>query len=306
MNTADLYNAVKTPRAVALGAFDGVHLAHAAVFKKTVSVAKEHDCRSCAFTFYCDPSQYLGDPQPLISTFSQRERRIADLCIDETVYADFSKLKSASAEDFLRLITERLTPAAFVCGNDYSFGAQGRGDAALLKRYCTENGIELCIIGDVTADGERISSSRIRGLISSGDVRTANRLLGYSFTLTGDVVSGSRIGKKMGFPTANIIPQSGVILPKFGVYATYVTVDGERFRAVTNIGVRPTVNDGENTVTVESNLIGFCGDAYGKNVGVEFVGYIREETKFSSISDLAAQIAKDRDAVLRIFADINE
>ena len=306
MNTADLFSANAAPRVIALGAFDGVHLAHAAVLKKAVSLAKEQDCVSCAFTFYRDPSLYLDLPQPLINSFSQRERHIADLGIDETVYADFSSIRNISAEEFLSLITQKLTPRAIVCGRDYTFGARKRGDVALLKSCCAENGIALCVIDDVVFDGERISSSRIRALLADGDIKSANRLLGYRFVIEGEVVGGSRLGTQIGFPTANIIPQSGLVLPKFGVYASTVTVGDKRLRAVTNIGMRPTVNADMSRVTVESNLIDFCDDIYGSFISVELIDRVRDEIRFSGIDELAAQIASDRDAVIKAFESINE
>ena len=181
--------------------------------------------------------------------------------------------------------------AGFVCGDDFRFGAGGLGTAKNLAAFCEEQGLPFVIVPEQLLDGERISSTRIRTCLEQGDLAQVNRLLGHPLTLTGMVQTGKQLGRTIGIPTANLSLPEGLLVPKFGVYATKVIADGKEFAAITNIGTRPTV-DGQG-VTVESYLLDFDGDLYGKEITVAFFGFIRPEQKFDSLDALKAQIAAD-------------
>ena len=179
-----------------------------------------------------------------------------------------------------------------VAGHDYHFGYQGQGDPERLRQLCGELGVGCDIIGRVELDGITVSSTYIRTLIQKGDMERAARFLGHPHTLSGPVVHGKGLGRTIGIPTSNLVVPQGVLMPAFGVYATRVWIEGKGYLAVTNVGVRPTV---ENTdrVTVEPWILDFDGDLYGQNIRVEFYKQLRPERKFGSIDELKTAILKN-------------
>ena len=197
-------------------------------------------------------------------------------------------------QDFFRYLTEELGAAGLVCGEDFRFGYKGEGNAALLQKACAEKGIPCVVVPEQTMDDIRISSTYIRQLIAEGEMEKAVAFLGHPHILSGTVVSGRKLGRTIGIPTANIQIPEGVILPPKGVYACKV---GSHL-AVTNIGDRPTV--GGHKVTIEPWLLDFDGDLYGKSITVEFYKFLRPEQKFSSLEALQRKILKNAEET-RIF-----
>jgi len=291
-------------RAIALGFFDGVHLGHGALLNKTVQRAREQGFMPSVLSFDTHPDNLVfGRETPLINSAAGREDIIRRLYgIDNVVFIHFNRhVMQMPWTEFADEIIEQLKLGWIVVGHDFCFGYKGQGTAARLKEYCEARGIGCDIIPAVTMDGEIISSTRIRELIASGDMAEANRLLGHPHFLSDTVRSGYHIGTKIGSPTINMYFPEGVLTPRFGVYAARVFLeDGSCCPAVTNIGVRPTVSE-QGKVSVESHLLDYDGNLYGRQVRVEFLEFIRDERKFDSLQELGAQINRDTEAAREYF-----
>jgi riboflavin kinase/FMN adenylyltransferase len=227
--------------------------------------------------------------QQLLSAYGTKN--ILALSFDEA-------LKNTPWEDFLEFLLQK-GAAGFVCGEDFRFGHRGEGTAQKLADFCRKKGLPWAVVPAQTLDGIRISSTHIRSLIEAGDMETAARFLGHPHNLTGVVQHGKELGRTIGIPTANLTIPEGIIVPKFGVYATQVLLDGCSYSAVTNIGTRPTV--GGDSITVESWLLDYSGDLYSKQLTVLFYQFLRPEQKFPSLEALQAEIRKDAEKVRKIF-----
>ena len=278
---------------VALGFFDGVHLGHRAVID---DCAAHKDGRlSAVLTFSDSPARLMGNNEVRLLTDNERKAELIAGCgIDALIFADFPRIRELSAEDFIRrVLRDRLRAKRVVCGYNYRFGRDGRGDTRMLRELCREEGIEVCVKEPVGVGGESVSSTAIREKLSRGDIEGANRMLGYRYTVAGKIGSGNHIGTKMGFPTVNIPMGEGLAVPRYGVYAAYLTVDGKTYRGATNIGVHPTV--GENLVPLcETFLLDYEGEAlYGEEAVCEPIRFIRPERRFGSLDELTAQVGAD-------------
>ena len=186
----------------------------------------------------------------------------------------------------------KMKAAYIVVGEDWTFGKGGRGNAQTLRSNCDKLGFEPVILKKETYDGRKIGSSWVREEIAAGHMETVNILLDYPYSITGVVVHGNRIGRTIGFPTANILPGDDKILPPFGVYASKTLIDGKKYYGISNIGVKPTISD-NNAVNVETNLIGYDGDLYGRSIKVELIHFRRPEMKFESVEALKNQLVRD-------------
>ena len=276
----------------ALGFFDGVHLGHRALLKACRDLAEKHNCRTGVVTFTAHPDALvLGKTPVLLTTTEDRKRLLQAYGAESVLELPFdNKLMSTHWSDFLAQLAQA-GAEGFVCGDDFRFGAGGNGTAKKLAAFCESRDMPCTIVPEQVMDGGRISSTRIRELMEAGEVAAANRLLGHCHILSGIVTEGKQLGRKLGFPTGNLPLPAGVLIPKFGVYATKVTVDDKTYAAVTNIGTRPTVNG--QGVNAESHLLDFAGDLYGKEITVAFCDFLRPEQKFDSLEQLKAQIAVD-------------
>lgn len=283
-------------RAVALGFFDGVHIGHGELFKATVRAAEEHSLTPCVLTYAQHPSEVLSDSRiSLINTVDERISLISGLYgISDIAVRDFTeKYASLSCEEFFESILIGELDAGFVvAGFDFRFGHRGRGDAKLLKKLCKDYGIGCEIVDEVMLSGISVSSSYIRTLILGGKVGEASELLGHNHFITGEVLHGQSLGKKLGFATANQRICENIVIPKAGVYVSRVTVDGKTYPAITNIGTRPTVTD-DGSVFAETHILDFSGDVYGRMMKTELISFIRAEKKFSSADELCEQISQD-------------
>ena len=288
-----------TETTIAVGFFDGVHIGHKAVIEAAISHKRDGQ-QAAAFSFLLDDSVPKGKVgAKMLTTLSQKAERIEQIGADMLICPPFSEIKSMSPEEFAHLLAVTLRAKTVCCGYDYRFGKGASADADDLKKLLLPYGTELVKIEAVTDDGKPISSTRIRGLIQNGEPEEAKRLSGFAFTLDAPVVRGNKIGRRLGFPTANQRFPEGGIVPKYGVYATQVTVDGISYPAVTNVGVKPTV--GDDLPGAESWIIDFSGDLYDKVIRTEFVAYLREDKKFDSLDELSRQIKKDAEAALNIW-----
>lgn len=283
-------------RAVALGFFDGVHQGHAALLEKLKLRAAEQGLLPAVVTFDVHPDTLVfGKEVPLINSAPEREEIIRRIFgIDETVFLHFNRsLMQMPWQEFILSLVEELWISAVVVGHDFSFGFRGEGTPERLKAWCAERGISCDVIPAVRVDGRIVSSTEIRILIAEGKIEEANRLLGHPHTLSDVIHSGYHLGAKLGSPTINMAFPAGVVIPRYGVYATRVFLDdGSNYIAVTNVGVRPTVSEGER-VSVESHLLDFKGNLYGRHARVEFWHFQRPEKKFTGVDELSAQIRQD-------------
>ena len=283
----------------ALGFFDGVHLGHQALLTACRELAVQHGCKAGAVTFAVHPETLVAGRAPaLINTIEDRKNLLFAYGMDEVVVLPFDKsLMTTHWSDFLgQLIAGGA--AGFVCGSDFRFGAGGSGTAKKLEAFCKKRDLPHAIVPQQLLEEIRVSSTYIRQLLAHGDMESANRFLGHPHILTGEVVPGRGLGRTIGVPTANVQVPDGILLPKNGVYACNVHVDGHNYVAVTNIGSRPTVNG--HHVTVEPWLLDFEGDLYGKQLMLSFCAYLRPEKKFDSLEALQAQIQQDAEKALQL------
>lgn len=274
----------------ALGFFDGVHLGHQALLRECCALAAEKECTSAVMTFRTHPAKLLrGEAPPRITTDEDRRKLLFAYGIHMVEERPFDKATMETPwEEFM---VKFLRPAGFVCGQDFRFGAGGRGTAHTLAAWCHEQDIPCVIVPDRLLDGIRVSSTHIRSLLEQGDLKNANRFLGHPLQLTGKVVSGRGLGHTIGIPTANMALPEGFVKLPFGVYACKALFDGKEYLAVTNIGTRPTVEGSH--VTVEPWILDFQGDLYGKDITLQFYDFLRPEQKFDSLEDLKAEIQKN-------------
>lgn len=277
----------------ALGFFDGVHLGHQALLSACVALAREVGAAPGAVTFATHPDSLVLQNAPgLINTIEDRKSLLARFGMAAIVALPFDDaMRRLSWEDFLQLLTQTHGGAGFVCGEDFRFGYRGEGTACKLAACCRERGLPWAIVPEQTVDGIRVSSTVIRKMLESGDVETAARFLGHPHILTGEVLHGHQLGRRLGIPTANLALPRELAVPRFGVYACRCRVEGQWFPAVTNIGVRPTVS-GEG-ITVEPWILDYSGDLYGKTITLEFRTFLRPEEKFPDLDALKAEIHKN-------------
>ncbi len=281
-----------TKQIIALGFFDGVHLGHQALLRECRVLADSLGCAPAAITFENHP-QTLFQPQSprLISTLADRCRLLRDYGM-EKLYA-FPVTKEVMSTPWQAFLDNLLAEGAagFVCGDDFRFGHRGLGNGMLLCEYCRERGLPCVIVPEQSIQDIRISSSYIRSQIEAGDMATAVRFLGHPYLLTGRVVPGKQLGRRLGIPTANLLLPDYLAVPKFGVYACRVTIDGVTYPAVTNVGTRPTVEG--RGITVEPWILYYSGDLYGQEITLEFHRFLRPEQKFTSLEELKAEIHKN-------------
>ncbi len=294
-------------KVIALGFFDGVHLGHAALLRRTADLARELGCAPAVFTFDRPPKEVVtGVPCPLINSAEDRRDLVRRLYgIREVIMVPFDQeMMTTSWQDFVtEILVGRYHAVHLVAGHDHHFGHKNQGSPELLAEKCKSLGIGCDIIPKVEVAGITVSSTYIRRLVELGQIDRANRFLGHPHTLTGTVRHGRGIGSAQLFPTANLAVPLHVLVPSHGVYATRVVLEGgASYAAVTNVGTRPTVNNGAD-VTVEACLLDFQGDLYGKKMRVEFFKHLRDEVRFDSLDALKAQIASDVEATRRYFAE---
>ena len=286
----------KTGASVALGTFDGVHMGHRSILALARENAKNMPV--VCYTFENIPaSVFSGDKQPIYTT---REKLAAlEACGVDYVFMpvftrEFSQHSPAEFLDFLR---DSLCAHALAFGFNYSFGKDARGNAQLIEDYAKGSGIKTAVGKGVMFEGQTVSSSRIRALIKEGNMQSVNKMLTLPFKLTGEVVHGKHLGSRIGFPTINFAYPHKIVA-KRGVYVSRVRLLGEYYPAITNIGVRPTVED-TDSMNVETHIMGCDMDLYGKTVSVELHSFLRDERRFDGVDELCAQLERDKKIALQ-------
>lgn len=294
-------------RVIALGFFDGVHNGHAALMRRTTQVAEEIGAIPSAFTFDPHPQSVIwGRPVPLLTSPEDR----ADLMkkyygIQDVIVEPFTpeRRKQPWREFLEETLIRDLGAVHLVAGHDYHFGYKGEGTPQRLQDTCRKLGIGCDIIPKVEQEGITVSSTYIRTLIAEGKLSRANEFLGHPYTLSDRVAHGKKLGTTLGFPTVNLRPKENVLPPPKGVYATRVILEnGEAYLAVTNVGTRPTVDDGDQ-LTIEGYILDFEGDLYGQKIQMEFYKFLREERKFPSLEALTAEVMHNADQTRAYFAE---
>ena len=297
---------VKVPNAiVTIGTFDGVHLGHQAILKDMVKTAKEIGGETVVITFYPHPRQVLNINAAnlrFITTQEEKLRLLEESGIDNVIVVNFTKeFSRVSSEDFIRdYIIEHINPAKLVIGYDHHFGNNRMGDFNLLSEMQNKYNFQVQRIEAHDVENIAVSSTKIRHSLQQGDIERANALLGYQFSYIGKVVSGKKIGREIGYRTANIeVEREFRLIETSGVYATYVDYEGKEYKSMTYIGKKPTVNNDE-IENIEVHLFDFDGDLYDKEIKVRFVKRVRGEQKFESLDALKKQIQIDEKNIKEI------
>ncbi|MEG2770250.1 MAG: bifunctional riboflavin kinase/FAD synthetase, partial [Oscillospiraceae bacterium] len=293
----------KTPSAVALGYFDGVHLGHRAVINAACDYAKKENLCSGVFTF-----TFNGEASKKgfsIMPLKQREERIEKLGVDEYICLSFCDIKELSPEEFVKdFLQEKLCAKAVFCGNNYRFGKNAAGDIELLKTLCAKANIKVFVVEMAQYKNELISSTVIKTALTQGEIEKANAMLGMPYEINFEVVHGKAFGRTLGFPTINQPYPENILIPKNGVYITKTFINGKWYPSATGIGNRPTVG-GEN-VSCETFIVDFNGDLYGDAPRVQFCKYFAPTVKFDSVDELKAYINNAASAAKKSFLQEKE
>lgn len=292
---------MKEKTVYALGVFDGVHAGHAALLRACRVLADETNMAAGVVTFDTHPDMLvLGQATALINTLADRALLLKQFHMDAVVTLPFDRsLRDTPWRAFFARLLAEYGAGGLVCGHDFRFGARGEGNAALLKTACEQAGIPCIVVPEQKLDGVTVSSTYIRQLLEQGEMARACRFLGHPHILSGIVTPGQRLGRTIGIPTANFHPEEGLVPLKHGVYACRAYVEGKPYLAVTNVGTRPTVS-GEG-VTVESWLLDFTGNLYGKPMTLAFYDFLRPEKKFPTLAHLQEEIQKNSAQVREYF-----
>lgn len=278
---------------VALGNFDGVHIAHKEIIKSAVLYARENSFNSGVLVFEENTNNAVGRRTEILTTNIQKCDLIKNIGVNFLFLQKFDEnFMRKTPEEFVVYLQNSLNARAVSVGYDYRFGYKAQGDIVMLKKLCANYGIDVIVTDKITVGDRVVSSTEVRNFIKNGDVENAAVLLGRYYSIEGKVVSGFQNGRKMGIPTANIAYDEKIILPLAGVYVGVTVVDNKKYRSVVNIGKNLTF--GADKITVESHILDFDEDIYGKNVSVEIVKRLRGVKKFNGMNELKNQIAIDR------------
>jgi riboflavin kinase / FMN adenylyltransferase len=293
---------------VTIGTFDGVHLGHQKVMLRLQEFAKLHDGETVIFTFHTHP-RLITSPNEnnlrLLTTLNEKIKLFEKYGIDHLIIYTFDKnFSELSYSEFVeKILVEKIRTHCLVVGYDHKFGKNREGGFDYLKKCAEKHKFEIERLDALLVDDDSISSTKIRNALQNGEIVKANHYLGYQFTLHGTVVEGKQMGRKLGFPTANIeASDKNKIIPGYGVYAVKVKLNGADYNGMLNIGTRPTFNNNADNRSIEVNIFDFEGDIYGKEITLKFVGKIRDEQRFNNIEMLVNQLEKDKLTALSILA----
>lgn len=286
-----------------IGNFDGVHLGHQALIQALQERASEQQGQSLVLTFWPHPRVVLGQVSEafLLTTQQEKQHQLQKAGVDLVLTLPFDQsLADMSAEAFLERLAERLKPVGLLVGPEFRLGKDRQADFASMQNFCKSKEIACEAYAPYQFGGDVVSSNRIRACLMEGQVGEAADLLGRKFSLEGVIQKGKQIGRKLGFPTANIIPEPLQLLPRFGVYATRVFIEGQELMGVTNVGVRPTFEFGARP-NMETLILDFDDKIYHETMRIEFLSFLRPERRFERVEDLIAQIEEDEAQTRRNF-----
>lgn len=294
---------------VTIGTFDGVHLGHQAIFKEMRRLADEVNGETVVVTFHPHPRQVLAigtEKLRFICSQEEKLKKFEEFGIDNVVIIPFTKeFASTPSDEFIKdYIIERIHPAVIVVGYDHHFGKNRMGDFQMLNELGAKYGFKTVQVEAQDINEVAVSSTKIRNFLWTGNVKAANELLGYPYSVTGLVIRGNEIGRTIGFPTANLdIPNEFMMINNPGVYACRTEINGKRYDAMANTGTRPTIGDrADGDFIIEVNVFDFEGDLYGKTLKVWFIDRIRDEVKFNGLEALKNQLHQDREKAKKILS----
>lgn len=294
---------------VTIGTFDGLHLGHQKVLARLIEFARSHGGESVVFTFYPHPRLVTAPRETnlrLLTTLEEKKELFAQSGIDHLIVFPFTKeFSQLTYSEFVeQVLVEKMHTHCLVVGYDHRFGKNREGGFEYLQNCAEKFGFEIEKLEVLLVDEAHVSSTRIREALEKGDVALANKFLGYRFTLHGTVVEGQRVGRKLGFPTANIVASDPhKLIPGYGVYAVEVMISGKKYGGMLNIGSRPTFNKNADNRSIEVHIFDFSGDIYNKEITLIFVGKLRDEQKFSGVEALTEQLKEDKITALKILTD---
>lgn len=297
----NISNPIKIKRPViTIGTFDGVHAGHRVILNETVRLAAETNADSAVVTFHPHPRIVLGQEVTLLNTREEKRNIIENLGISHLIEIPFTiKFSDLEAEEFIKLLVELINPSVVIIGYDHGFGRNRAGNLQQLIDSGKHYGFEVINVDAVEAGDNQVSSSIIRTLLLKGDIKKAGNLLLMPYELSGSVIRGNQIGKRLGYPTANLyIEDPYKLIPAMGVYASKVVIRNREYNGMTNIGIRPTINT--HQLTIETNIFDFDEDIYYEKITVKFIDRIRDEQKFNNLDDLIKQLKKDNIAADKI------
>ena len=290
----DLDFQLDKPSAAAIGKFDGIHRGHQSLLQHVLE-QKDRGLQAVVFTFDPSPAAlFSGVNLPELTTKKEKRRLFEELGIDVLIEFPLDFTTAAMEPELFveRVLAGQMKTAYIAAGEDLSFGKKGRGDAALLEEMAGRFGYETEIIEKVCLEGVEISSSYVREVVKAGDMEKAERLIGEAYSVSGIVAHGKKLGRKLGMPTVNLLPEKEKLLPPYGVYFSEVSVGERVYKGITNIGCKPTVND-ESQAGVETYLYDFAQDIYGREITVRLFSFHRPERKFETVDALKKQMAAD-------------
>ena len=294
INSLDQLNLEKKT-SVALGNFDGIHIGHREIFLAALAAAEEQDLNSLCFTFSNHPKDLLPKTRKVKCILYKNEKAeiIESLGVDYMFEVPFTKaIMNMDPVAFIeKILLARFNMKAAFCGFNYRFGYEAAGNPDVLRNIGMDRGFDVFELPPFKINDNVVSSSLIRTLIASGQVEKCMTYMGRHYEIGGEVVVGNRLGRKLGFPTSNLVIDTNMVTPPNGVYVTYVTYDGKRYPSVTNVGNKPTI--GKYNKNVETHIFNFDKELYGKNIIVEFLKKTRDEVKFDDVQELADQIVRD-------------
>ncbi|HSO86799.1 MAG TPA: bifunctional riboflavin kinase/FAD synthetase [Draconibacterium sp.] len=303
----DKFNARKP--VVTIGTFDGVHLGHQKVILRLQEFAKQHDGETVIFTFHTHPRLVTSPNENnlrLLTTLNEKIKLFEKYGIDHLIIYTFDKnFSELTYNEFVeKILVEKIRTHCLVVGYDHKFGKNREGGFDYLKKCAEKHKFEIERLDALLVDEDSVSSTKIRNALQNGEIEKANHYLGYQFMLHGAVVEGKQLGRKLGFPTANIEASDRFkIIPGYGVYAVKVELNGDSYNGMLNIGTRPTFNNNADNRSIEVNIFDFEGDIYGKEITLKFIGKIRDEQKFDNIEMLVNQLEKDKIEALKILPE---
>ena len=282
---------------LAIGFFDGVHVAHRALISRAVNIGRQLSLPIGVFTF--SPKSNIKKSSTRIYTLDQRLSIIESLGVDFAVISNFDDIRNISAEEFCHTVLPKILCCNIcVVGYNFRFGKGAVANAQTLSEMALKHGYTAMICKEERLGGETVSSSAIRRYLSEGNMSFANEMLGEPYFLLQTVVHGKGIGsKRLGVPTANLSYPDDVLIPRFGVYAAFAEFDGKKHPAAVNLGVCPTYK--KDDVHVEANILGYSGDVYGKKIKLTFISFLRDEMRFKSEEELKMQIELDKNAIIK-------
>ncbi len=295
---------ISQPTAITVGKFDGIHKGHHLLTENILS-QKQNGLASCIVTFDNSPRLSLQkDLTPSLITNSERQFMLQQESIDYLVECPFDeRMMKTFPEDFVKALVNNLSMKYMTVGTDFHFGYKGLGDVALLSKLTKTFDYTLQVVDKIKEKDRDISSTFIREELSAGHISLVNTMLGYDYFVWGQVVHGAHLGHTIGIPTINIIPPSEKLVPKFGVYITTIELEGKIYHGVTNVGCKPTVSR-EKKTGIETHILDYTGDLYGKDVKVTFKDFLRPEMRFASVEELTNQMNEDKQKAIRYFNNI--